>query len=120
MTLARAWDAAEQVEQAGRIEFAIALDPQGHPDMQAWFEDPAPWPARFARPGEPVQQGDVALDEDGWQLRFFTGEAEDPDAPAHRIAHLGGGLRPGEVLRLRAPDGEETAWRVVGVSAPEG
>jgi hypothetical protein len=28
-----------------------------------------------------------------------------------------GGLRPGEVLTLRAPDGAEAAWRVVDVRA---
>lgn len=117
VTLARAWEPAERVEEAGRIEFAVALDPQGHPDMQAWLDDPAPWPARRIRPGAPPQQGDVAHDEDGWQLRFFASEGQDPDTPIHRICHIGGGLRPGEVLTLRAPDGEEAAWRVVGVSA---
>lgn len=120
VTLARAWQPAEQVEEAGRIEFAIALDPQGHPDLQAWLDDPAPWPARRIRPGVPAQDGDVAHDEDGWQLRFFAPGGSDPDVPVHRICHISGGLRPGEVLTLRAPDGEETAWRVVGVGAREG
>jgi hypothetical protein len=119
VTLARAWDAAEHAEQAGRIEFAAVLDPQGHPDPQAWLADPTPWPARRLRPGSPPQMGDVAHDEDGWQLRFFGPGGEDPDAPAHRICHIGAGLRPGEVLTLCAPSGEETAWRVVRVGPPE-
>lgn len=119
VTLARAWDAAEPAEEAGLIEFAVALDPQGQPDFQAWLDDPSPWPARRERPGAPAEAGDVAHDEEGWQLRFFTAGATDPDAPAHRICHLSGGLRPGEVLTLRAPDGEEAAWRVVGVTQPD-
>lgn len=116
VTLARAWAPGEGAEEAGTIELAIALDPQGHPDVQAWLDDPAPWPACRLRPGQPPQPGDVAHDEEGWQLRFFAPGGLDPDAPAHRICHLGGGLRPGEVLTLRAPDGAEAAWRVVGVS----
>ena len=119
VTLARAWDAAEQAAQAGLIEFVVALDPQGLPDAAAWLGDPEPWPASLARPGEAPLQGDVALDEGGWQLRFVMAGAMDPDAPAHRLRNLGGGLRPGEVLTLRAPDGEEAAWRVVGVKPRE-
>jgi hypothetical protein len=120
VTLARAWEPAEHGEATGRIEFAAVLDPQGHPDTQAWLDDPAPWPARRIRPGAPTQDGDVAHDEEGWQLRFFAPGGMDPDVPVHRICHIGGGLRPGEVLTLRAPDGEEAAWRVVGVSVRDG
>lgn len=115
VTLARAFDAGERADDAGQIEFAIALDPQGHPDVQAWLDDPAPWPARRIRPGTPEQAGDVAHDEEGWQLRFFTDAGQDRDVPVHRLHHIEGGLRPGEVLTLRAPDGEEAAWRVVEV-----
>ncbi|WP_270936826.1 hypothetical protein [Falsiroseomonas oryzae] len=114
VTLARAWEPGDAASETGRIDFAIALDPQGHPDVQAWLDDPAPWPAVRVRPDGPPQQGDVAHDEEGWQIRFFT--EEDRDTPPHRICHIDGGLRPGEVLTLRAPDGEEAAWRVVGVS----
>ena len=117
VTLARAWDAAEQTAAAGLIEFAVALDAQGQPDAQAWRDDPVAWPASLARPDQPPQQGDVALDEHGWQLRFFIDGGSAADMPVHRLLNIGTGLRPGEVLTLHAPDGEETAWRVVGVSA---
>lgn len=120
VTLARAWDPAGPPEDGRQIEFVVALDSQGHPDPQVWLDDPSPWPARSLRPGAPPQHGDVARDEDGWQLRFFPGEARDPDAPAHRLCRIQGGLRPGEVLTLRAPDGEETTWRVVGVGPAGG
>ncbi|WP_372624623.1 hypothetical protein [Falsiroseomonas sp.] len=127
VTLARAWDPADPVEEAGQVEFAVVLDPHGHPDLQAWLDDPDPWPARRLPaagppPGDDVGpaplKGDVAHDEEGWHLRFFDEEGRDPDAPGHRLLNISGGLRPGEVLTLRAPDGAETAWRVVGVSAP--
>jgi hypothetical protein len=119
VTLARAWDAGERVEEAGRIEFAVALDPHGHPDVQAWLDDQTPWPARRVRPGAAEVTGDVAHDEDGWQLRFFAEAGEDRDVPVHRICHIGGGLRPGEVLTLRGPGGDEAAWRVVDVRAAQ-
>jgi hypothetical protein len=121
VTLARAWDPGDRADEPGRIEFAIALDPQGHPDLQAWLDDPAVWPASRIRDGSAPQRGDVAHDEEeGWQLRFFSGEEPDPDAPTHRMVHAEDGLRPGAVLTLVAPDGAETSWRVVGVGPPEG
>jgi hypothetical protein len=116
VSLARAWDPGEAAAEPGRIAFDVALDPQGHPDVQAWLDDPAPWPAERQYPDGVLEPGDVAHDEDGWQLRFFAPGTKDPDSPTHRICHLSGGLRPGEVLTLRAPDGGEASWRVVGVS----
>ncbi len=120
VTLARAWDPGDRAEEPGRIEFAIALDAQGHPDVHAWLDDPAVWPASRHRDGGPPQRGDVAHDEEGWQLRFFAGDGPDPDAPAYRLMHAEGGLRPGAVLTLVAPHGIGTSWRVVGVGPREG
>jgi hypothetical protein len=120
VTLARAWDPGDRAEEPGRIDLALALDPQGVPDVRAWLDDPAVWPAVRTAEGSPVQTGDVAHDEEGWQLRFFTGDGPDPDAPAYRLVHAEGGLRPGAVLTLVAPDGGATSWRVVGVSPREG
>ncbi len=117
VTLARAWDAGERVEQAGQVEFAVALDAQGRPDAQAWLDDPDPWPASRIAPGQPPEAGDVGHDEEGWVLRFFDGGGASADAPPHRILDASGPLRPGEILTLRAPDGTDAAWRVVNVSA---
>ncbi len=86
------------------------------PDPQAWLDDPAPWPATRFRPGAPPEPGDVAHDEDGWQLRFYAGAPNAPDVPVHRFETLGAGLRPGELLRIWDPEGGASAWRVVGVS----
>ena len=122
VTLAPAWGpgdplAGQLPDQAGLIEFEMALDPHGHPDLQAWFEAAPPWTARRLRPDLPDEQGDVVHDEEGWQLRFFAEAGADRDVPVHRIRNMLGGLRPGEVLTLRAPDGAEAAWRVVDVRA---
>ncbi|MGG5810751.1 hypothetical protein [Falsiroseomonas sp. CW058] len=112
VTLARAWEPGAPGAQGERIEFSVALDPGNMPDAQAWQDDPAPWPTALHLSDAPPQAGEVLHDEDGWMLRFSA----DPDVPSHRLCHLGGGLRPGEVLTLRGPDGRESAWRVVGVT----
>jgi hypothetical protein len=117
VTLARLWEPGAAADENERIELSIALDRSGQPDVRAWLDDPSPWPLRWIRHGTVEQPGDVAHDEDGWQLRFFE-DAQDTDVPVHRIHNIEGGLRPGEVLTLSAPDGSESAWRVVGVSAP--
>lgn len=116
VTLMRAWEPGAEGAEGERIEFAVALDGNGMPDLQAWLGDPSPWPASRHLPGRPPLHGDVAHDEDGWQLRFYPGAIGDPDLPVHRLCHLGSGLRPGEVLTLRDPNGREAAWRVVGVT----
>jgi hypothetical protein len=120
VTLVRAWDAGERMEEAGRIDFALVLDASGRPDAQAWLDDPDPWPATRILPGSPAEPGDVVHDEDGWQLRFFGPDGHAPDAPPHRIADASGPLRPGEVLTLWSPEGEEAAWRIVNVSPRDG
>jgi hypothetical protein len=116
VTLSRAFEAGEPAVAAGRIEFAVALDPHGQPDLQAWLQDPEPWPARRLPEDGPPQDGDVAHDEEGWQLRFHAADGPDPDGPAHRIVRMDGGLRPGEIVALCDPEGEESSWRVVGVA----
>jgi hypothetical protein len=118
VTLARAWDPADAAGQAGQVAFAIVLDKQGHPDLQAWLDDPDPWPASRLGADAAAETGDVVHDEEGWQLRFFGEGSKDPDMPGYRLLNIAGGLRPGEMLTLRGPDGAETSWRVVGVSAP--
>lgn len=95
----------------GRLMLEVALDARGHPDAAARRADPLPWPARRTMPGTAEEAGDVALDADGWLLRFPA----DPDGAPFRLRGLEGGLRPGEVVTLAGPDGAETAWRVVGL-----
>ena len=119
VTLVRTWSPGSP-DGAGeaRIVFAMALDAQGQPDAAAWLADPATWPARWegakGGAGGTTLAGDVTHDEDGWSLRFFSDAAAGPDAPMHRILNLGA-PRPGDVLTIRAPEGREEAWRVVGI-----
>jgi hypothetical protein len=115
VTMVRAWDPGEPAARSDRIEFAVVLDAQRHPDLQAWLDDPKPWPATRHLDGASPLHGDVAHDEDGWQLRFFVAGPDAPDVPVHRFCHLDTGFRPGEVVTLREPDGRDLAWRVVGV-----
>lgn len=117
VTLARIDEPGAPADGAERIELAIALDSRGQPDARAWLDDPAPWPLRRIRQGSAERPGDIAHDADGWQLRFFEA-GHETDVPVHRLRNIEGGLRPGAVLTLSAPGGEETAWRVVGISAP--
>lgn len=99
--------------QEHRYEAELALDPQGHPDPRAWHEDPNPWPARRFRPGEPPRSGDVQHDgETGWSLRF------DSTAASRELSEpllVGGPLRPGEYVTVRAEDGRDFSYRVVSV-----
>lgn len=110
MTLARAWQPGEAPEDEAVIAFSAVVDAQGLPDGEAWLADPAPWPARLTRPGAEPEEGDVLLDDESWALRF----ARDADAPVWRLRNIAPGLRPGEMLTLQGPRGEESAWRVVG------
>lgn len=96
----------------GRLLLDLVIEAGARPDAAARRADPAPWPARRWLPGLPEEAGDIALDADGWLLRFPA----DPDGAAWRLHMPEAGLRPGEVVTLAGPDGQETAWRVVGVA----
>jgi hypothetical protein len=99
-----------------RYEIEARLDAAGQLDADAWHHDPQPWPARRFRPGEPMRRGDVQHDpETGWSLRFDPADAA-PDAVELTEPIVSAGvLRPGEHVTLRAEDGREFSYRVVGV-----
>jgi hypothetical protein len=99
-----------------RYEIELALDPAGHPDGQAWAEDPAPWRARRYRPDGPPEQGDVQYDgENGWFIRFSGSLAERFDAPEARFDPGSSPIRPGEYVTITEPDGGVFDYRIVGV-----
>lgn len=114
VTMVMAWQPGSPAE-AHLIRFTAVLDAQGHFDRAAWLADPQPWPAERHRPDAPIRHGDVIHDEEGWSLRLTPGEGIDPEAAPHRLLNLEGGLRPGEVVSLCAPNGVTTAWRVVSI-----
>jgi hypothetical protein len=104
-----------------RYEMEVTLDAGGRLDPAAWYADPAPWPARRFRPGEPQLDGEVQLDEEtGWSLHFRrpatpqdgsggVGEVTEP------VVHAGV-LRPGEYVTLRTDRDEDYSYRVVSVA----
>jgi hypothetical protein len=99
-----------------RYEIEARLDAGGQLDAEAWRQDPNPWPARRFRPGEPMRTGDVQHDpETGWSLRFDPCDGPDAVELTEPIVSAGV-LRPGEHVTLRAEDGREFGYRVVGVA----
>jgi hypothetical protein len=94
-----------------RIEMHVALTPQGQPDEAAWFADPAPWTFRRMLPNGTERPGEVVLEEGIWALRVWHSD----DAPLWVM--VGKVLRPGELVTLRRPTGEELVFRVVNVEA---
>lgn len=101
---------------AHRYEVDLALDVAGRPDSVAWAEDPEPWRAQRIAPEAPPVQGDVQFDPDhGWTIRFYRAAPESPDAPEATLAFGPDPVRPGEYVTVTEPDGQEFAYRVVGV-----
>jgi hypothetical protein len=94
-----------------RLELRVTLTPQGHIDEAAWHADPEPWPFRRMLPSGAERPGEVVLEEGSWALR---GSHSD-DAPLWVM--VGRVFRPGELVTLRRPTGEEMVFRVVNVEA---
>jgi hypothetical protein len=107
VTLLPAEDAA-----TGRWDLALALDPDGHPDMAAWLDG---WTLRHTGADGSERSGDIVPDgAGGWLFRI---PPNDDSPPAAHWPAGGPGLRPGAVVMLRGPDGEARDWRVVAVLA---
>lgn len=101
-----------------RYEIEVRLDAGGRLDPAAWAADPAPWPARRFRPGAPVRGGDVQFDaETGWSLRFDPEAGRDTEL-TEPLVHADV-LRPGEHVTLRAENGQDWPYRVVGVEGAQ-
>jgi hypothetical protein len=102
-----------------RYVLEVALTPGGQLDDEAWFADPAIWPAERIWPGD-HRPGDVQFDRDtGWWLSFQPkndAAAEADSAPLQTPIRGTGPFRPGEYVTIREPDGTEYPYRVVGVS----
>lgn len=95
-----------------RLELHVALTPQGQLDDQAFEAASAPWHATRERPGRPAQHCDLVRLDGGWVLQGLHDEDDDP------LWVLEGWVfRPGELVRLRRPDGTELLFRIVQVEA---
>ena len=94
-----------------RLVTHLQLNPQGQIDSAAYDQDPSPWLAVRERPGkDPIQVELIRLDE-GWALQSMR-DADDP-----LWTFEGYVFRPGELVRLGRPDGEELLFRIVASEA---
>ena len=97
-----------------RLITRLQLTPQGQIDSAAYDVDPSPWLAVRERPGAaPLHVELIRLDE-GWALQSMR-DADDP-----LWTFEGHVFRPGELVRLRRPDGQELLFRIVASEADQG
>lgn len=92
-----------------RMELRLGLTPQGQLDSDAYETAPAPWVATRERPGQTPRTSELIRLDEGWALQSLDRE-EDP-----LWAFEGWVFRPGELVRLRRPDGTELLFRIVQV-----
>ena len=93
-----------------RLELHLALTPQGQLDAQAFDAAPAPWRATRERSGRPPQHSELIRLDEVWVLQNLRHEDDDP-----LWVFEGWVFRPGELVRLRRPDGTELLFRIVQV-----
>ena len=90
----------------------LALNQQGQIDAAAYEGDPMPWLAVRIRAGTEERQSEFIRLDEGWALQSLVSE----DDPLWTLeGHV---FRPGELVRLGRPDGEELLFRIVA-SAPD-
>ena len=92
-----------------RLELRVALTPQGQLDDDAFAADPLPWSSLRILPDGSERPGELVALETGWALRSARSEDDPLWALEGRV------FRPGDLVTLRRPDGEELAFRVVNV-----
>jgi len=96
-----------QGDLGDRLTVRLALNSQGQIDSAAYDSDPYPWLAVRNRPGTQDKQSEVIRLDEGWALQSMASE-DDP-----LWAFEGHVFRPGELVRLGGPDGEELLFRIV-------
>lgn len=85
----------------------LALNPQGQIDPDAYEDDPMPWLVTRSQPGQDDRQSELIRLDEGWALQTLASE-DDP-----LWTFEGHVFRPGELVRLVRPDGEELLFRIV-------
>ncbi len=95
-----------------RLTVRLALNAQGQVDSAAYDTDPMPWLAVRDRPGMHDKQSELIRLDEGWALQSLISE-DDP-----LWAFEGHVFRPGELVRLKRPDGVELLFRIVA-STPD-
>lgn len=95
-----------------RLSVRLALTLQGQIDSAAYDNDPIPWLAVRQRPGMKDKHSELIRLDDGWALQSLISE-DDP-----LWTFEGYVFRPGDLVRLRRPDGEDLLFRIVA-STPD-
>ena len=95
---------------ADRLMMTLCLTAKGQMDVSAYDTAPEPWLATRDHGGDPKTLEIVRLDE-GWALQSTT-SMDDPIWTFE--GHV---FRPGELVRLQRPDGEELLFRIVASEA---
>lgn len=90
-----------------RIELTLPLTGQGQIDPAAFEAGHAPWLATREHPSRGQRQFELVRLDEGWALQSLRSE-DDP------LWSFGGTVfRPGELVILGRPDGEELIFRIV-------
>ncbi len=92
-----------------RIELRVALTPQAQIDGAAWETGILPWIATRDRPGHPRRRSELVKIEGGWALRSLGGQDDPLSSLDVQI------VRPGELVGVRRPNGDELLYRIVAV-----
>ncbi len=92
-----------------RLELRVHLTPQGQLNETAFAAGELPWPSVRVLPDGSQRHGEVVMLDTGWALRSVRSQ----DDPLWTLE--GRMFRPGELVTLRRPDGEEHIFRIVNV-----
>lgn len=92
-----------------RLSVRLCLTPQAQLDPLAWRAGPDPWLLTRRRGGQPPRTAEITRVDDNWALRPLAHD----DEPLWDVE--AGVVRPGELVRLRTPQGDELTYLVVAV-----
>lgn len=95
-----------------RLTLELALTSQGLIDAASYDGAPSPWLATRQRNGAAPRDLEVIRLDEGWALQS-TNSLDDPI-----WVFEGHVYRPGELVRLRRPDGNELLYRIVASESP--
>jgi hypothetical protein len=93
-----------------RLILDLKLNSQGQIDLQGYETAPAPWLAHRQHNGATPRPLEVIRVDEAWALQS-TDSLDDPITVFE--GHV---YRPGELVRLRRPDGQELLYRIVASS----
>lgn len=94
-----------------RLVLTPKLTPQGLMDVDAYHSAPSPWLAWRVRSGAEPRALEIIRIDEGWALQSTSSE-DDP------IWTFDGSVfRPGELVRLHRPNGEDYLFRIVSAEA---